>query len=167
MGSIGAYIFAFFGAIFAVLTSREALQWDGIILAWPLLVAAIIAFFAWRASQGTTRYEMSPDAKKVWTWSSAGEGIGIFLGINIAANLGHPELRLPQIALVVGLHFLPMGWLFPFRPFLILGLLLSGIALVGLFLPEPTGILVAGFGAALGLWTAAILAIVRQAKRVG
>ncbi|MBD1386016.1 hypothetical protein IDJ75_12050 [Mucilaginibacter rigui] len=40
------------------------------------------------------------------------EGLGIFIGINIVVNLGHPELTIPVIALVVGLHFYPMGKIF-------------------------------------------------------
>ncbi|WP_454801542.1 hypothetical protein [Mucilaginibacter phyllosphaerae] len=40
------------------------------------------------------------------------EGLGIFIGINVVVNLGHPELTIPVIALVVGLHFYPMGKIF-------------------------------------------------------
>jgi hypothetical protein len=40
------------------------------------------------------------------------EGLGIFIGINIVINLGHPELTIPVIALVVGLHFYPMAKIF-------------------------------------------------------
>jgi hypothetical protein len=40
------------------------------------------------------------------------EGLGIFVGINIVNNIGHPELDIPVIALVVGLHFLPLAKVF-------------------------------------------------------
>jgi len=40
------------------------------------------------------------------------EGLLIFLGINIVVNLGHPELTVPVMALVVGLHFFPLARLF-------------------------------------------------------
>ncbi|MEO8886586.1 MAG: hypothetical protein ABI367_11025 [Mucilaginibacter sp.] len=40
------------------------------------------------------------------------EGILIFVAVNICVNLGHPELTVPAIALVVGLHFYPMGKIF-------------------------------------------------------
>ncbi|MES2426987.1 MAG: hypothetical protein V4560_08430 [Bacteroidota bacterium] len=40
------------------------------------------------------------------------EGLFIFLGINIAINMGHAELVIPVIALVVGLHFYPMAKIF-------------------------------------------------------
>ena len=40
------------------------------------------------------------------------EGLFIFLGINIVINMGHAELVIPIIALVVGLHFYPMAKIF-------------------------------------------------------
>jgi hypothetical protein len=40
------------------------------------------------------------------------EGLGIFIGINVVINLGHPELAVPVMALVVGLHFYPLAKVF-------------------------------------------------------
>ncbi len=43
------------------------------------------------------------------------EGLGIFIGINVVINLGHPELVIPVIALIVGLHFYPLAKVFKRR----------------------------------------------------
>jgi hypothetical protein len=40
------------------------------------------------------------------------EGLGIFIAVNLVTNFGHPELQVPVIAVVVGLHFFPLAWLF-------------------------------------------------------
>jgi len=40
------------------------------------------------------------------------EGLGIVIAINIVKYLGHDDLVIPVIALVVGLHFYPLGWVF-------------------------------------------------------
>lgn len=40
------------------------------------------------------------------------EGLGIAIGINVVINLGHPDLTVPVIALVVGLHFFPLAKVF-------------------------------------------------------
>ena len=40
------------------------------------------------------------------------EGLGIFIGINIVVNLGYPDLVIPTLALVVGLHFFPLAKVF-------------------------------------------------------
>lgn len=42
----------------------------------------------------------------------AGEGIGIFLAINIVTMMNRPELKIPAMALVVGLHFIPLAKVF-------------------------------------------------------
>lgn len=42
----------------------------------------------------------------------AAEGLGIFIAINIVINLHHPELQVPAMALVVGLHFFPLAKVF-------------------------------------------------------
>jgi hypothetical protein len=40
------------------------------------------------------------------------EGLLIFIAINVVINLGHADLSIPVIALVVGLHFYPMAKIF-------------------------------------------------------
>ena len=40
------------------------------------------------------------------------EGLAIFVGINIVTNLGYPDLVIPTLALVVGLHFFPLAKIF-------------------------------------------------------
>jgi hypothetical protein len=40
------------------------------------------------------------------------EGLGIVIAINIVRNLGHNDLTIPVIALVVGLHFYPLAKVF-------------------------------------------------------
>jgi hypothetical protein len=40
------------------------------------------------------------------------EGLGIFIAINVVINLGHADLTIPVIALVVGLHFYPLAKVF-------------------------------------------------------
>jgi hypothetical protein len=55
------------------------------------------------------------EGKRIGKWFGivfGAEGLGIFIGINIVVNLGYPELTIPVIALIVGLHFYPMGKIF-------------------------------------------------------
>ena len=46
-------------------------------------------------------------------WSSIGEGVGLFVAAQTVISLGHREMLLPAMALVVGLHFLPMAYAIP------------------------------------------------------
>jgi hypothetical protein len=55
------------------------------------------------------------EGKKMGKWFGiifGAEGLGIVIGINIVIKLGHPELTMPVIALVVGLHFFPLAKVF-------------------------------------------------------
>jgi hypothetical protein len=55
------------------------------------------------------------EEKRIGKWFGivfGAEGLGIFIAINIVVNLGYPELSIPVIALVVGLHFYPLGKIF-------------------------------------------------------
>jgi hypothetical protein len=168
MGARGAVIMGFFGSVFAALTMR--LQWQavGAMLAFPFIISlAIVA-----AATHTMRLKgngivLSEKAKKALMWSSTGEGIGIFLASIVVANLHRPDLLLPAIALVVGLHFLPIAHASSFRPFYVLGAFLLLSAVIGFLVAAPVGGDIAGSAAALSLWFASTAAISRdrQAKR--
>ena len=158
----------FFGAVFAMLTMY--LQWQivGIKLAFPFIVSLAI----WGAAAHTIRLEgngidISEKTKKALIWSSAGEGIGIFLASNIVTNLHRPDLLLPAMALIVGLHFLPIAYAASFRPFYVLATFLLLSAVIGFMVAAPVGGEIAGMAAALCLWCASAAAVRRdwQAKR--
>jgi len=163
MGAWGAIIMSFFGALFAALTLAFQFGWTGLELGLPFGLFVIIALAAAaiirRPGEGIAPSER---AERVIMWSSIGEGVGLFLAANLVINLGHREMLLPAMAVVVGLHFLPMGYAIPFRPYYGLGIALLGAAAAGFVL----GGAVSGFAGAIALWVAALLALRRdmQAK---
>jgi hypothetical protein len=88
---------------------------------------------------------------------------------NIVINLHRADLMLPAMALVVGLHFLPIARAASFRPFYLLGATLILAAMIGAIVSAPGGGAIAGMTAAMGLWIASILAVRRdwRAKQAG
>jgi hypothetical protein len=59
--------------------------------------------------------EDKAEGKKTGMWFGiifGAEGLLIFIAINVVINLGHADLSIPVIALVVGLHFYPMAKIF-------------------------------------------------------
>jgi hypothetical protein len=55
------------------------------------------------------------EGKRIGKWFGivfGAEILGISIGINVVVNLGYPELTIPVMALVVGLHFYPMAKIF-------------------------------------------------------
>lgn len=163
MGARGAIIMGFFGAVFAAMTMRLQWQMGNAMLALPFIVFLIIGAAAMHTiglrGQGIA---ISERTKKALMWSSTGEGIGIFLAVNIVNNLHRPDLLLPAIALVVGLHFLPIAHAASSRPFYLLGAFLLLFALIGFLVAQPAGADIAGIAAALSLWCASITAIGRD-----
>lgn len=168
MGTWGAIIMSFFGAVFAALTMHWQWNVSGATLALPFAVFAAIGLAAAHVVRlPGSGIVPSQKVERAIMWSSIAEGVGLFLAANIVINLHHPELLLPAMALVVGLHFLPIAYAASFRPFYILGAALTAAAVAGFILGAPTGGTVAGLMAALGLWIAATLAVRRDrlAKR--
>ena len=168
MGARGAVIMAFFGAVFAALTMHLQWQVRGATLALPFIVFLAIG----AAAAHTMRVEgngivLSEKTMTALKWSSIGEGIGIFVASNVVINLHRPDLLLPAIALVVGVHFLPIAHAASFRPFYVLGACLLLSAVIGLVVAAPAGGAIAGIAAALSLWVASLAAISRdrQAKQ--
>jgi hypothetical protein len=93
--------------------------------AWGLIVFLILAITfvvnglsLFKLAKHFPKVESEEDkaeGKKIGMWFGiifAAEGLGIFIAINIVTNMGHPELAIPVIALVVGLHFYPMAKVF-------------------------------------------------------
>jgi hypothetical protein len=62
------------------------------------------------------------------------EGLVIFVAINIVINLGHADLTIPVIALVVGLHFYPMAKIFKRTIDYYLATWTSVVAIIGIIL---------------------------------
>lgn len=168
MGAWGALIMSFFGAVFASLTLYWQLNVTGSALALPFLGFALIGLAATRVirtpGEGITP---SPKEERAITWSTIGESVGLFLASNIVINLHRPDLLLPTMALIVGLHFLPIALAAGFQPFYVLGGALIAIAVIGFVAGQPWGGVMAGSAAAGALWTAAGLAVRRDrtAKR--
>jgi hypothetical protein len=91
-----------------------------ILVVFPVLAITFItnAVSLFRIAKHFPKVESEEDkaeGKKTGMWFGiifAAEGLGIFIAINIVTNIGHPELTIPVIALVVGLHFYPMAKVF-------------------------------------------------------
>jgi hypothetical protein len=168
MGAWGAIIMGFFGAVFAAVTLAWQYHVAGPALAAPFAVFAVIALTAGHVLRLPGAGIVLPQrVGRVIMWSSIGESVGIFIAANVVQNVHRPDLLLPAIALVVGLHFLPIAAAATFRPFYVLGGALILAAVAGAAAAQPLGGAIAGFAAAAALWIAALLAIRRDWRARG
>lgn len=163
MGAWGALIMSFFGAVFASWTLYWQWHWTGAALAFPFLGFVLIGLVARQVirAPGDGIKPSSRETRAIM-WSSIGEGLGLFLAANLVINLHRPDLLLPSMALVVGLHFLPIAFVAGFRPFYLLGTALIVAAMAGFLVGAPTGGAFAGFMAATALWAASAIAVHRD-----
>jgi len=164
MGPWGALIMSFFGGIFFVAANVLASGWKNPLLLIPFLAFAVIAAIAWRRIKHAPPGSFEPDSRsdRIISWATIAEGVGIPAIAMVLANTGHNDIVLPGIALVVGLHFLPMAYAIPFRPFYILAALLLLAAVSGMLLKQPEGSIMAGVAASLVLWVASGFALRRS-----
>ncbi len=162
MGPWGAIIMSFFGSVFFVMAAMPHAEL-GI---YFTSVGVFLAFAAqaWRAirTQPASATSPGPRAERIIRWASVGEGIGIPVVAMALGNTGHADAILCGIALVVGLHLVPMAYAIPFRPFYLLAAALIGAAAVGFVLRPPLGSSVAGISAAAALWLASWAALRRS-----
>ncbi len=155
----------FFGAFFASMTLYWQFNVAGLVLAIPFVGFGIIVLAAVRVIRRPGNGIVpSERAERAIMWSSIGEGVGLFLASNIVMNLHHPELLLPAMALIVGLHFVPIAHAAPFPPFYVLGTALIVSGLFGFVAAAPLSGAVSGFASGAGLWVASALAIRRDAR---
>jgi hypothetical protein len=170
MSARGAIIMGFFGALFAAMTLFWEFHVTGWVLMLPFLGFVIIALAASRIirlpGEGTSPSEK---VRRTMMWSSVAEGIALFLGGNIVINLHRQEWLLPEMALVVGAHFIPIALVASSRTILALGTCMMAAGIIGVLMPAPWGGALAGFSGAAGLWFACALALFRDyaAKHAG
>ena len=154
----GALVVTVFGTLWASagLVAWGAPAWSWVVLA---VAAASLVASAVRTLRATPPVDESAlpaelaarrrRGDRIFRWAVVGEGLGIFLAVNVVANLGHPQWQPAAAMLVVGLHFLPLAVGFGYRPHVVTGLALAAWALAYPWLfaagaMAPAGWLVAG-----------------------
>lgn len=168
--AIGALVMTAFGAIWMI-TGANALS----ILNWEIwlivaIVTGLLCLVALRQLQAARRIPKTPatasQAKSIQTRRRrfgiilAFEWVPILLVAFVLGRLGHPDFILPAIAVIVGLHFIPLARLFDFPLYYWTG---SSFVLVAVasfaidHLALRQAITCLGCGLALWLTTAAVL----------
>lgn len=144
-------IFALAWAAAAVLTTHRPTWW----LIAPLLVT--VAILVWASRQPVpAQADGARIGRLIGMWSAV-EGAAIFVAINGLLMLGRADAIMPVIAILVGLHFLPLARGIPVRFYYATGAALVAVGVAGLGTPATvsTPIALAG-AAAVILWLSAI-----------
>ena len=162
--AVGSAIFAVFGAGWLIAWSEKTMGNAPVVWAAIVLLGLAMLLTAYRqfkrnrdahAAQADT--PQSKRAAKVFNLVNVGQGLAIFLALNVANNIGHPEWFVPAFIFVVGAHFIPLAPLFKAPRHYVVGFALIVLALAYPFLAkggpaDPIGCL----GTGLILWVSAI-----------
>src|ERR1700733_837031 len=118
----GLCMMAFFTLLWAGIAfgGLRTTDWWFFLLVFPVfavlfVVRAVKLFGVAKYFPALTSEADLAEEKRMGKWFGiifGAEGLGIFVGINIVVNLGYPDLVIPTIALVVGLHFFPLAKVF-------------------------------------------------------
>lgn len=165
---VGAAVLFFFGAVWLLLG-----LYKGRFSPWWLRAALLVAGLALAASIGVltsrasylTHVVPQPKAEPAAAGRQTGSRFGLIVGVEGAAILlavvllnatHHSDYIVCAIALIVGLHFLPLASLFGAFVYYATGLLGCVIGIAGFFVPEPVlRHRVVGLSFGLLLWTTA------------
>jgi hypothetical protein len=156
----GIWILNIFAAIwFAVGMAGAGLPWAVLII--PLCISGGLLGWGLRSSGADS--PRNPDAGRVVGIWSGIEGVAIFVAVTVCQNIGAHDAIVPVIAIIVGLHFLPLARGIPVPLYYATGSALAVLGLGDLLLPGPDRMGTTGFAAAAIMWVSAAV-LIRQAR---
>ena len=164
MNAIGAIIMAVFATLWWIVGTAASGRGSLLTYATAVVISGIIIVIAQRLAGRTSG---SPEEwarrGRIVGIASGVEGLMIFAAVNILANVGRRDLTAPIIAIIVGLHFVPLAYWFPARMYYVTSALLVGLGVVGMAVLDANarlyGVSVASacvlwLTCGVGLWTA-------------
>ena len=171
---IGALVFTFFGAFWAV---ASVVNWPAAPLGAYGLVAIPVVALTVLAVVRLIRSRELPPAVDPTQAKRDGKRMGIEFGIiftlefafiavtAVLLDNADRTLLIPvAVAFIVGLHFLPLAWVFRLPFYYVTGVLCVASALTSLAIrDESVRLLVLGLAIAVVLWVSALIVLLRYA----
>jgi hypothetical protein len=153
---------AFFAAAWWVAGVLGGHQFTGLAAIGPVVSVVMVLAARARLSDAPAA---DPAHKKrrnrIVGWAAGLEGLAIFVAANFLNRNGLGDYIFPVVAIIVGLHFLPMAKLLPMGIYYLSAALLVAVGVVGLFVPAMDRPFAVGVSAAIVLW---ITCLARLAK---
>lgn len=160
----GAIILSVFALIWALAGASGigggAVYWGIGAVALVISLGAIAFAVRSEPDRGASR-RVAPDWQRRYNLVGIAEGVAILVAIVALIWIDVPGLIPPVVCLIVGIHFLPLESIFGQREYRWTALALCAVAVVGAamlsFASEEAVRAIVGFGAAIVLWSTAIV----------
>lgn len=164
MSSTGAIIMGVFAAIWWLVGVRTSGHESLLIYGVPLVVTGLIVVVSLRSHDRSA--QVSPEEKarrdRLVGIASGAEGLAIFVAANVLGNIGRSDYMAPVIAVIVGLHFLPLARLLPASLYYGTSALLIVLGICGFLIRRPEQrLLIVSVGAACVLWLTCVFVLGR------
>ncbi|KQN27706.1 hypothetical protein ASE88_15320 [Sphingomonas sp. Leaf38] len=130
----------------------------------PMVISVLLITWASRIpAPERTAADSKRIGRLIGTWTMV-EGVAIFATFALTPKLGVPDAAVPILAIVVGLHFLPIARGIPMPVYYATGLAMIATGAVALLLPGAVRYAATGLPCAIILW-ASCVAIGQRARR--
>ena len=131
------------------------------------VISVLLVFIARRRLRGAPPRppEEAKRAGKIVGWAASGEGLAIAVVANLLVMNGQRALVLPAIAIIVGLHFLPLAVLLKVRIYYATAALITLAGVVGLVIDPVHRGLVTGLPVAGLLWLTCVYRLSTEAPK--
>ena len=132
-----------------------------------MLIRGLMMALAWRRGGRLAAPEERRRRGRIVRIASALEGVAIFAAVSVLVNLGRRDLIAPAVAIIVGVHFLPLARSFPAPIYYLTGALLVAVGMAGTLVHDlPARMLTVGIGAAAVLWLSCSIMLLRQVSEI-
>lgn len=151
----GIWVLTIFAAIWGALGVID-IGLSPVLAVVPVGISAALLF--WATRQVPAPIDDAAQARigrVVGRWSAV-EGLAIVAVVIICQNIGAADAIVPVIAIIVGLHFLPLARGIPVPFYYATGVAMVATGGAALLLSEPARIGVTGFGSAIILWVSCV-----------
>lgn len=163
MNTSGAIIvLSAFAAIWWIIGAAQFGRSSLLMSAVGILISGLMVALAWRRGGRSASRQERKRRGRIVGIASAVEGVAIFAAAKVLVNLGRRDLIAPTVAIIVGLHFLPLARWFPAPIYYLTAALLVAIGMAGAVVQDlPARILTVCIGAAAVLWLSCGVVLLR------
>jgi hypothetical protein len=154
VNKVGAIVvMSAFAAIWWIVGAAQFSRRSLLMYAVGVVVSGLMVVLAWRRGGQPAALAEQKRRGRIVGIASAVEGVAIFAAVNVLVNLGRRDLIAPTVAIIVGLHFLPLARWLRAPIYYLTAALLVAVGMAGATVQDvPARIVTVCIGAAAVLW---------------